>query len=288
MGDPVAGAPAAGTPPVAEPKKEVTQEAIDRIYKEMRESKEKLDRAEAEKVQLVGRIALLEKKTVPPVAPPADDKELPLNKRFNENNFPTTDEEWDDLIAEFPTYGVDLRQKFKEGTKIRISEFERRYETSRKKVEAKHPDMFVRDSEGNFVLDKDGLVQIDQTNPKAQVMLKIVEADPSIMQSPSWPTLVMEAMENRMAGKKGEEVAKELEDKKKKEEETRLKGVKAGAVASGGEPPPIVKPKVEVSFNSQEEKRHAEGLVASGKIKSLEDYCAVRNSSQIPYSRGGF
>lgn len=269
--------------------KPVTQEAIDRIYKEMRQTKEQLDRSEETNAQMVARLAEMEARGVrPTVTAPDEDDDRPLGEKYTPENFPKTKDEWDDLIAEEPMYGVDLRAQFLARQANERNSFEAKQTASRSKVETKHPDMFKRDDSGNFIRDAEGKIQIDQTSAKAKVFVDIVNRDLSIMNSVTWPELAMEAMENRLSGAKEEDVVKKLEEEKAAAEAKRQEEVKAGAVAGGGGAPPAEKPKVEVKFNSDEERKHAEGLVEGGKIKSLEDYCAVRDNNAIGYGRGGF
>ena len=259
--------------------KPVTQEAINTIYKKFRETDEKLQKSEEEKVVLVTRIAELERGRPKPVITQPQS----LKDRYNEESFPETEEEWDELIAEHPTYGTDLRQRYLGG----ISSFEQEQKKSAKKLQDKHPDMFLKDENGNLRYDKNGLVLFDPISEKGKIFNEIAAEDPNILRVKNGPEMVMAAMEARMKGKEEGALKEKIEQEKEEKEKQRQADIKAGRVASGGAQPPQ-KPNVEVKFNSEAEKQAAERAVASGRVKDLETYCAIRDSKEVSYGRGGF
>lgn len=273
----------------------LTQEAFDQLYKEMKTATETLDKAniqlgnsEKSNVALVTRIKTLEDKggeyTPPAGAPPVGGKQAAggtLRDVYNEKNFPKTEEEWDDLIADFPTYGTDLRKKYLDGSNSRQT----RQLASAKRVQEKHPEMFQRNADGSIKMDEKGFPVPDLENAKTKLFIEIAEEDPNILSVATGPELVMASVEQRMGGKKEEDVKADLE-KKKREEEERLGRVKAGGTGSGGSGAPPKKEAGSATFNSDAEKDAAETAVASGKYKTLEDYCATRDGREVPYRRG--
>ena len=268
--------------------KPVTQEAIDRIFGKLKETEEKLVRSEKDKVGLVGRISDLEKR-ISPVAP-ALAGDGSLKSKFSEKNYPKTEEEWDDLIADHPTYGTDLRNTYvssrQKGADVQ--------DQSRKKVEQDHPDMFQRDANGNFIIDTEGVPQIDLTTKKGKIFKEIAEAGgidadgiPHTWKALNGPTLIMTATLARLGQEDEGKVKDELKKKKEKEEKDRLAAAGNANVITGGAPPPPP-PKAEVKFNSASEKQLAEDQVKAGKYKDLQEYCNTRDNKTIGYGRGGF
>lgn len=274
----------------AKKNKPVTQEAIDRLYGKLKETEErlqdttnKLTTAEQEKVGLVGRVNNLEKR-VPPAA--ATDK--PLREVFSEGNYPKTEEEWDDLIAESPTYGTDLRLKYSNSR----NKFADSQEKSRQKIMEKHPDMYIRDADGKLVL-QNGFAQLDMKSEKAKLFIQVAEESgvdvdgvPNILKSVNGPEMVMTTVVTRLKEKE-DKLKTDAKAKKDAEEAERQRRVKGGKVIIGGEPPPPP-PKVEVKFNSEEERQAAEAAVGAGHFKDLEEYCRVKQDKRIGYGRGGF
>lgn len=264
------------TPPKEE--KPVTQEAIDAIYKKFRETDEALARSESKNVELVGR--LNDTQVKPAIVPNDSDS---LKDKFTTERYPQSEEDWDDLIAEHPTYGTDLRQKYLHSQQS-VHDLGAQ---SRKRVLDEHPDMFQRNASGTLILDREGNPQLDMSTEKAKLVTEIYNKDPSVVYTVTGPELVMAEVARRMAGEKEDKVKEKLEEEKKVAEDKRAAGAAGAGVASGGQTPPV-KPKVDVKFNSDSEKAQAEKMVASGRIASLEDYCSVRDNNEVPYGRGGF
>lgn len=236
---------------------------------------DKLKKSEAEKVRLVG--------TQRPIIPPVGQS---VREKYA-NRFPQTEEEWSEVADEDPVLAMDLRIEYKNSQQSSIDKLR----NSAKKVQDKHSDMYEKDASGNFVqiTFPDGSTgpKIDENSPKGKVWMKLAGRDPRILEIENGPEIVMKAMEAELRGEEEAKVKEELEKKGKEAEEKRQKDVDAGAVASGGSTPPAP-PKKELKFNSEEEKASAEKAVASGKFKSLEEYCEVRDNQDIPYGRGGF
>ena len=255
--------------------KPVTQEAIDAIYKKLKETEEKLTKSEQEKVGLVTRVVALETGGKPKGT-------QTLKDIYNEENMPQTEEDWDELIAQYPTYGTDLRRKYQDGEKS----FRDAQSNSAKRLRDKHPDMFMKDKDGNFIFNERGIV-FNPESEKAKVFQEIANKDPRILEIADGPEMVMALMEKRLQGQEEGALKEKIEQEKDVKEKQRQADIKAGRVADGGSPPPA-KPAVEVKFNSEAEKQAAERAVASGKVKDLATYCAIRDNKDVAYGRGGF
>lgn len=279
-------AEAAAEKEAAEKGKPVTQEAINRIYGKLKETEEKLVRSEQEKVGLVGRLSEVEKRL--PAKQPAGD--APLREQFTEKNFPRTEEEWDDLASESPTYAMDLRSTYNASRRKSVDEQER----SRQSIMKDNPDMYQRDADGKFVLDAQGYPQLDMTTKKAQIFCEEAEKGgsdengyPLIMKVANGPEMVMAQTRLRLSGDEEATVKEKIKKEKEEKEAARRKQVGDGGIASGGTGAPPA-PKVEVKFNSDQEKAIAEQAVSAGKYKDLQEYCNVRDNVTVPYGRGGF
>ena len=244
---------------------------------------DKLNRAEEDKVMILSKVKDLETKIRPPQRQP-DDDELPLSQKFNEQNLPQTDEEWNALFDESPAYAADLRHVYNK----RVDSHQETFKTCVDELKKKHPEMYLRDSTGAFLLDRDGNVQFDMNSEKGKLFNEIAGQDPAILRVKNGPRIVMEAMENRLKGVSEAKVQKELEEKKAKEEVDRLARVKAGGVADGGGAPPADDPNIKVEWNSQEEEVHVKKMIAKGIYKDEKDYMRTKNANTIGYGRGGF
>ena len=255
--------------------KPVTQEAIDAIYKKLKETEEKLSRSEQEKVGLVTRVAALETSGKPKGT-------QTLRDVYSEENYPQSEEEWDDLIAQYPTYGTDLRRRFQDN----VITFESAQKKSAERLREKHPDMFMKDKDGKFIFNEHGIV-FNPESEKAKVFQDIANKDSRILEIADGPEMVMALMEKRLQGQEEGALKEKIEQEKDTKEKQRQADIKAGRVADGGSAPPA-KPAVEVKFNSDVEKQAAERAVASGKVKDLATYCAIRDNKDISYGRGGF
>jgi hypothetical protein len=294
--------------------KYVTQEEVDKYFKLWKETGEKLEtivdklnKSEAEKVELVGRIKRIEDAKKPTYIPDEDD----LTKVYTERNLPKTEEEWNDLFDANPNYAAELKYKAKEladSANKQVTSWQNERNTAITKLQEKHPDLYLRnekgeikkfkfdgrggyakDAAGNMVEDPNGVPCLDMESEKTKVWVELA-SDEQFLASAKAPLIIMEAMENRIKSKKEEDMAKKLEEDKKVKEKEREKKVDANALASGGDnPPPKEEEEVEIKYNSKEEESHVKSKVASGFYKSEKEYFQVKNrEGKIPMGRGGF
>ncbi len=243
----------------------VTQEAIDNIFKKLVKTEEKLERSEKANVGLVGRVADLEKKATPP---PADPSSLPIRERYSERSFPKTKDEWDDVYAEDPAYATDLRYAF---NKSRQSTTEAQ-ESSRKKIQDEHPDMFLRNEDGSFILNAEGYPQLDKSTKKAQLFGEIAQRSgvgpdgvPHLWKATNGPEMIMTSVMAKLKGEEEGKVKADLDKKKAEDEKKRQAGATGAGVASGGAAPPATFKKVEMKFKSYYVRKSAH--VAEAKCK---------------------
>jgi len=263
--------------------REVSQEVIDRIYGKLKETEERLSRSERDKVGLVGRVRDLERKN-------KDAEPGSLKEKYNMRNYPTSEEEWEELYNESPMYATDLRFAYQQSRQKGQDEQNK----SREKLLKEHPDMYVRDSGGNMVMDDEGYPQLDMSTEKAKIFCEEAQKSgydsdgiPFIMKAINGPEMVMAATMARLRTKEEAKVKEELDKKKKDEESKRQQGAKNAGVASGGTGAPAA-PAQKVSFTSDFEKEQAEKEVSAGKYKDLEEYCRIRDNKVVAYGRGGF
>lgn len=266
-------------------KKVVTQEEVDKVFSMYKRTDEtlkkvvdKLDKSEGEKVELITRISELEKKKkdntyVPP--PPPDEDEDEVTKKYNENNFPKNDKEWNELYDANPNKAMDLKGKVQNVNKVAMDEHNKDVGT----LMEKHADMYKKDTAGNLVFDAD--------SEKGKVWNGLANKDPNILRIRGGTIMLMNAMENKMRGSTDDKVKQELEAKKNAEEEARVNKVKAGQLAGGGGTPPEDKD-IKIEYNSDEEKAHVQKKINQGVYKTEKDYFKVKKSVVVPYGRGGF
>src|SRR3990167_9561400 len=160
--------------------KPVTQAEIDRIFKMYKEGQEKLDtivakldKSEKEKVEILGRIATMEKNT----KPPAKDEEV----EYSEENPPKTDEEWNEFFYQNPTLATDLRNKLTSRQRQYKDDWDKKQQESVEELVKLHPDMYKKDEKGNILRDKNGVYLIDENSEKGKIFIDIAGNDPGIM-----------------------------------------------------------------------------------------------------------
>jgi len=287
----------------------VTQAEVDKWFKQAKTNEEKLnttiaqlEKSEAGKVDLVNRVAILEKN--PPVIPKEEEKPEEQEKNYGRQAdgtiiFPKTPEDWDNLNTDNPTLHADLRYAWNSQDRSVKDEFVK----SALKVAEKHPDMYQQD-EGGKVKISDGTAKVGSTivpkgcpivnmeSDKFKIYMDIIarngfdaDGQPIILHAKRGPELIMAAMENEITTKGLDNLKTEAEKEKKIAADKREADVKDGKIAPPGkEPPPP--PKVEVKFNSEYERKRAEASVTKGLYKNLEEYCQVRDNPTIPYNRG--
>ncbi len=283
------------------PKGEVTQEAIDRIWKQLKETEEKSDveikklvdqlqMSEEGKVELVERIKALE---TPPAAPGAEEPKTYGSQADGSTVYPQTEEEWDDLIAERPAFGTDLRTQYKTEVGGRAKEIQGAQLTSALKVANELlPDMYKKDAEGKTLLDKGGHPVPDDKSELFKIYCQVAseegvdgQGNPVIFSTKNGPELIALKVKASLGTDRETELKKKAEDERLAAEGKRNQVVKDGKTAPPGhEPPPLAK--VEVTFGTDYERQHAEKKVASGVYKNLEEYCRIRDNKAVPYGRG--
>lgn len=294
---------------MGEEPKIVTQAEVDKYFKLWKTTEEnlekmigRLDKSEAEKVELVTRIKnLKEEPPAPTPAPAYTGTEDDLTKVYTTSNPPRTQEEWDDLYAYSPSYAHDLKIAVKKTT----GDWTDTRNKAFKVVQEKHPDMyrtdekgtvlkfrvdannnFIRDPSGNFIPDASGMPAFDTNSEKGKIWNEIAN-DPNFLQSAKAPVIIMEAMENRLKNKKEKEMKEKIDKDKVDKEKVRTEKVDKGGVVDGGGNPPAPKVKVEVKYNSEEERAHVQRQIDAGVYKNEEEYFITKKGN-IGYGRGGF
>ena len=255
---------------------DLSQQNYDKMFRENKELQEKNSGLENQRNNLT--VELDKFKTAPVEAP---DLTTDAPKEYSTSNLPKSQQEWDDLAIENPTRHVDLRFQYNQRIQADSGNFEEAQATSRKIVQAEHPEMYLaeldesgqpkKDEQGKFLLQVDefsGEPKFDPNSEKGKLWLEIYNKNPNIASNAQAPELMMASMERQLRVK-GEEMV----DESKAERE---QAVQEGQVVQEGVQPP--KTKVEVTFKNDEEKRHAEGMVNRGLYKNLEDYVTNRDT----------
>lgn len=251
---------------------DLTQQNMDRVVRESRETKEALDRERAEKQNLLQEVNRY-KAPVPVV---------PEGQKYTINNPPKTQVEWDALFIESPKYASDLSSAINTRISSNNADFQRAFSNAAREVQAEHPDMYVlevdstgqllRDGQGKPLLKKNqqGLPILDLTSEKGKLWEQIYnesyrpDGTNPLDTLPNTPTLLMAELERRLV-KKGTAVV-------------RAQEIKQNHVAPVGIAPPT--PSAKVKFASDGEKEHAEKAVARGTFKNLEEYCQLRDKGE--------
>lgn len=260
---------------------DLTQQNMDKTFREAKEWKEKYSQLETQKNNLTVELEQYKKKVVPEV--PDDDG---TKQPYSIHNLPKTKEEWADLMIDDPVLGTDLRTYYNNQTTQSQTKFQEVQASSRRTVQAEHPDMYIaeldsngqpkKDSKGKVVLKVDEVSGEPIFNPdseKGKLWTAIYNENPSIANNPHAPELLMATMERRLR-LKGEEMVKDANTNREQQ-------IQDGQVVQDGVTPPA--PTVEVKFNSEEERIHAQGMVNRGLYKDLTDYVKNRDSKEDGY-----
>ena len=218
-------------------------------------------------------------------------------------------EDWDELMSESPTYGSDLRDKFKKATGDRSQQYNKSIQT----LIDKHPDMYIRDTEGKVikyktdakgyvmldgkpVQDPNGRPMVNMETEKAKIFVEIAGEDHAILSSVKAPLIIMEATENRLRIKKDKDVAKQIEEEGKEKETKREKKVDAAALATGGTHQPLPKEdEVVIKYENDQEKAHVLKQIKNGFYKTEKEYFQAKKrgieigtQTHIGNGRGGY
>lgn len=256
---------------------ELTQANFDKLFRESKEEKEKRIAAEQREINLKAEIEQLKK----PVQQTQPDNE----KVYGGGVYPKTEEEWNDLFLENPTFANDLRNEYLGNIKENQTIFRDTRQRSAKIVQQDHPDMYVteldesgqpkKDAQGKLILKKDpknGAVILNPDSEKGKLWITICNEDPDGWNSlKNAPELIMAEMERRLR-RKNEKVLSGQNNSNEQD---------YSGVAGEGVLPP--KPG-SLKFSSDNEKAHAEAMVKQGVYKSLEEYTKHRDSPDTGYA----
>ena len=256
---------------------ELTQPRMDAAIREARETKERLAAFEAREKNLLTEIEKLKQPSV---------QQLPEGEEYGRGRYPQTEEEWNDLFLERPTFANDLRNMYFNEQQSVQNEFITVRTDSAKKVQQEHPDMYLHelDETGKVKLDGQGkpILKIDpvtkaplfnDSSEKGKLWIDIWNEDPKGWSAlKNAPSLMMAEMERRLRIK-GATMVNQGQNNLVNEDPT--------AIAPRGVTPPMAS---SLKFESVEEKTLAERAVSRGTYKSLEEYCKWRDSKNYGYA----
>ena len=262
---------------------ELTQTRMDTIFRQSKEAQEKLVAAETREKNLLVEINKL--KQTPPL--PAVDPIQPVYqpKVFGNGNYPQTEDEWNDLFIERPTFATDLRNEYLNRNRSVQEEYNKARIEGVKTLITEHSDMYhiEKDVDGKEKLDKDGhpIVMVDPNtglyafnseSDKGKIWIQIYNEDPQGWTSlKNAPSLMMAEMERRLRMKGANMV---------KGQNNQLDTDQSGVAPEGVPPPKSVSHK----FDSDEEKAHVDRAVARGTYKSADEYFKLKNDETKGYA----
>ena len=260
---------------------DLTQTQFDKTYREKKELEEKAQGLENQKNNLSVELEKYKTKQQSDLPPVTQEVKEDDNKIYSIHNLPSSVQEWEDLAIENPTLHSDLRYSYNQRIQKDAGSFDEAQAISRRTVQAEHPDMYLAelDDSGQPKKDEQGklLLKVDQAsgepifNPnseKGKLWLEIYNKNPHISANAQAPELMMAAMERQLRVK-GEKMVNNANTE-------REQLIQEGQVVQEGVQPPKVT--VNVTFKSDEEKRHAESMVNRGLYGNLEDYVRNRDS----------
>ena len=261
---------------------DLTQARMDQMVRESREWKEKYNQVDVQRRNLEAEL-----QTRKPIELPVEQGFDP-EKPFSPNNLPASQEQWDQLWIENPNLAADLRQIKNEQTRINQerqvreqTEFSTEQKKHRAVLQERHPDMYVSETNPDGTLRVDGngkpLLRIDPNtgepipnldSEKGKLWVEIFNEDPhGFMSSKRGPRLLMLELERRLRETAEKNISAQGSDQTTQPDQR--------GTLPGGVTPPI---SVNVKFDSEEEKYHAQRGVERGTWKSLEDYCRHRDT----------
>ncbi len=246
----------------------------------------KLDKSEEEKVALVTAVHKLEEKFGKiDIAPqPKVNEDTPLKEIFNDGNYPQTEEDWDDLASESPTYAMDLRQRFLGRNK----DFNKTASESIKILVENHPDMYMQNEDGSVKYTADGRPIFNKDSKKGKLWMQIA-TDPAFLKSAKAPQIIMENMEARLKKEEDKALKTKIDIEKEEKEKKRAKNVDKSQIAIDGNKPPEKPEEVEIKYENDAEKTHVTQAISSGYYKDERAYfVAKKRGIKIGYGRGGY
>lgn len=271
---------------------ELTQQRMDTVFRQNKELQEKMA-AQEEKIKNLN--LELQKFVQPPDQGKTDDQNVPLLQKYGQGRYPKTDDEWNDLFIEHPTFASDLRNTYFAEQSQRQTSFETEQAKHRKTVQLEHSDMYLpeldtdgkpkKDAQGKPVLKihpHSGEPIFNPDSEKGKLWTQIFEeawvvnADGTkvnpYLQMKNAPMLVMSEMERRLRAK-GAAMIHQGQNNQSAADES--------ALAPQGVTPPK---NVSVRWASDEEKSHVQRQIARGVWKNEEEYMKYRDSGQIGYA----
>ena len=263
---------------------ELTQTNTDRYFREKKEAEERALAAETREKNLKAQLDALAQP--PAVQPPVTEENAP--KQFGNGIYPQSDEEWNNLFLENPTFATDLRNEYF----LRVNKERQDFSTARREsarvVQQEHPDMYVleleadgkpkKDSQGKLVLKIDPSTNLpipNMSSDKGKIWLEIWNEDPQ-----GWdrlkntPRLMMAEMERRLR-QKGANMINQGQNNSNFPDQS-------GVITEGVTPPFSGN----LKFSSDAEKARAQLMVSRGTYKSLEEYVQWRDQPSQGYAEG--
>ena len=239
---------------------EQTQTRFDTMFRQGRESQEKLAAMETREKNLLAELNALKTK-------------------------PQTKDDWNDLFIEDPIFANDLRNEWNSRRRAQEDEYSKARTEGVKTLITEHPDMYhvevdadgkpkLKDGKPIVMVDpQTGLYAFNAESEKGKLWMQLYNEDPQGWNSlKNAPSLMMAEMERRLR-MKGANMLQNGQNNKVDIDQS-------GVAPEGVNPPKAVS----LKFASGEERAHAQSAVNRGTAKSLEEQLQLRDQENRGYT----
>ena len=262
---------------------EQTQTRFDTMFRQGRESQEKLAAMETREKNLLAELNALKTKPTIPLSPEPLPSGQP--KQYGNGIYPQTKDDWNDLFIEDPIFANDLRNEWNSRRRAQEDEYSKARTEGVKTLITEHPDMYhvevdadgkpkLKDGKPIVMVDpQTGLYAFNAESEKGKLWMQLYNEDPQGWNSlKNAPSLMMAEMERRLR-MKGANMLQNGQNNKVDIDQS-------GVAPEGVNPPKAVS----LKFASEEEKAHAQSSVNRGTYKSLEEYVQLRDQENRGYT----
>jgi len=260
-----------------EQKKPLAQEDFDRIYRQWKETEEKLQQSENTNIALQQENLSLQSTMSETIPNQQNQQTVPIEQRES-----MSDEEWNTWFQQDPAKATDWRaQKAYESQRKRDLEqtqdrdFIATQTKSREKLVSKHPDMYQKDAQGNVLRTLEGIPLLNMNSSKVQIFNEVIRANPELAKLKTGPELAMKDMERIMEERNinPQKIYQQGEQAGIQKAQAAAASAQAGFTASSsGSPSGAGQETTEIKLSDEEERVRAKLSQYSPKGISPKDY----------------
>lgn len=267
---------------------DLTQQRMDTVVRESRETKEKLTATEQREKNLQAEVEKFKQPVVQPVV------EEISQEQYSRGKYPQNEEDWNLLFLERPAFANDLRNMYHADLQSVQTYYNEERMNSAKTLLQEHPDMYVaelendgqikKDSQGKAVLKIDPATNWPVYNPQSEKgklweeiwfseekAAKRAGRPNAFAVSEKGPLLMMAEMERQLR----------VKGAVKMNEQNNFSNDGLDGVAPRGVTPPA---QTSVKFASEGEKLEAERAVQRGTYKSLDEWYKWKTTDSRGYA----